>query len=130
MLVFAVFISVTSVSCSKDSDDDDSKKTEEEIGGSLADQVSGTYVGQLANGSTVIEDAYAITVTKLNDVSVSVNAKFFSGKDYNFTLTQSGNQILFSNTTMSNITMYVIGSTLYVSYLTSGGNMNTYTGKK
>lgn len=96
---------------------------------SLADRVAGTYVGKLTYGSEVLEDAYPITVEKLSDTAVKVTAAFFNTPQ-NFNLTENGNQIDFSNSTLSNIKMYVTGNTMNVNYLSTGGYMLSYTGVK
>ena len=97
---------------------------------SLADQVSGTYSGRLTLGEEVLEDAYIVRVTKLTDNTVAVKANFFGDDDMNFNLIQSGSQIAFSNATLSNFSMYALGNTLVINYLSNGGNMLTYTGTK
>lgn len=95
-----------------------------------ASSVVGTYVGKLKYGDEVLEDTYFITVTKLSDTAVEVDAAFFSTPQ-KFNLYQEGNQINFINTSLSNITMYVTGyTTMYVYYLSSGGYMLSYVGEK
>ena len=96
----------------------------------LADRVAGAYSGKLTLGSEVLEDAYIIKVTKLTSTTVSVDAPFFGGEKYNFNLEQQGNQILFTNSTMQNLSMVVMGSQMTVNYLSGGGNMLTYIGTK
>ena len=97
---------------------------------SLADRVEGVYSGRLMLGETVMEDAYIVKIIKQTDTTVSVDAPFFGGETYNFNLSENGNQILFSNSTMQNFSMSVMGNQVSISYLSSGGNMLTYSGTK
>lgn len=96
----------------------------------LADLVEGTYSGRLTLGEEVLEDAYIIKIKKLTDNTVAVNAQFFGDGDINFNLSLSGNQIAFTNATLSNFNMYVLGNTVVINYLANGGYMLTYTGTK
>ena len=97
---------------------------------SLADRVEGIYSGRLMLGETVMEDAYIVKIFKQTDNTVTVEAPFFGGDTYNFNLTENGNQILFSNSTIQNYSMSVMGNQVSISYLSNGGNMLTYNGTK
>ena len=97
---------------------------------SLADRVEGVYSGRLMLGETVMEDAYIIKIIKQTDTTVTVDAPFFGGDTYNFNLSENGSQIMFSNSTIQNFSMSVMGNQVSISYLSSGGNMLTYSGIK
>jgi len=96
----------------------------------LADQVSGTYSGRLKLGEDILEDAYIVSISKLTNTTVAVSAGFLGNQAMNFNLTESGNQIQFSNATLSNFSMFATGNSITINYLSAGGNMLTYTGSK
>ena len=136
MKIFAKYVSILLmvltvglVSCG--SDDSGNSGTDANPVVTLADRVTGTYSGRLMLGGEVRQDAYIVTVTKLTDKTVKVSAKFFGDKgEENFNLSESSNQILFTNSTISNFSMYVTGNSMVINYLSNGGNMLTYTGTK
>lgn len=134
MMLLAVAFSMSFISCGSDDKSDDGSVTAPVATPvSLADRVSGTYSGQLTLGTSVREDAYIIKITKLTDSTVSVWAKFFPDdvdNTMNFNLSESAGQIVFSNQSISDFSMYLTGSTLIINYLSNGGNMLTYTGTK
>lgn len=127
MLLFVTTMSVVFTGCKKDEKEDLVIPPTPTL--SLADQAAGTYVGQLKLGSQVIQDAYAVQVTKLNDTSVKVSANFLS-EATNFNLTQGANQINFVNSTLSYVTIYVTGTTLNASFLNKNNTMTTFMGNK
>ena len=96
---------------------------------SLSGQVAGTYSGKLMNGTTVLRDAYIVTITKLTDNTVSVKAEFFGDKIYNFNLTQSNSQINFVNETIVGFNMVYSSGSIIINYQSSSG-MLTYTGTR
>ncbi len=136
MKIFAKYVSILLmvltvglVSCG--SDDSGNSGTDANPVVTLADRVTGTYSGRLMLGGEVRQDAYIVTVTKLTDKTVKVSANFFGDKgEENFNLSESSNQILFTNSTISNFSMYVTGNSMVINYLSNGGNMLTYTGTK
>ena len=95
----------------------------------LADMVAGTYVGKLTYGDEVLDDAYTITVTKVNDTSVTVTADFFETPQ-NFNLSQRLFTIYFSNTILTNIEIFVDGNTMKVNYQQPEGYKISYRGEK
>lgn len=127
--VLLMVLAMGLVSCGSDSSDDSGKDDNPVV--TLADRVAGTYSGRLMLGTDVREDAYIVTVTKLTDNTVKVAARFFgdAGSE-NFNLSESSNQIVFTNSTISNFSMYVTGNSMVINYLSNGGNMLTYTGTK
>lgn len=128
LMVATAMMSVSFSSCSQDDPEPEPTPEPEYI--SLADQAAGVYVGQLKTGNTLLSDAYAVTVKKLNSSSVKVEADFL-GSGENFTLSKGNNgQINFSNATHNTITMYVVGTTLSVSFVNGAGSMTTFVGSK
>lgn len=122
-IALVAMMSVGLSSC--DGDDSDDSVT----GDDLSVVVQGTYSGRLTNGDVIVSDAYIVTITKLTNETVQVQADFFDGSK-NFNLSKSGNQISFSNATLSNFSMYYMGGNVVINYLSKGGAMLTYNGKK
>lgn len=126
MLMMVLSIGMTVTSCGDDDDEPTPPDPQ-----SLADRVKGTYSGKLTSGSNVLEDAYIVKITKQTDNTVTVEAKFF-GDDggMNFNLSESNGIINFSNSGLSNLTMYMTSGTLIITYKANSGNMLTYTGTR
>ena len=95
----------------------------------LAQRASGVYVGKLVSGGEIVSDAYKVTINRLNSTSVEVIADFFDGT-VNFNVAESQGQIILTNANYSQITMYVTGNTLNISFVNMGGTMTTYVGTK
>lgn len=95
----------------------------------LAQRASGIYVGKLTSGGEIVSDAYKVTINRLNSTSVEVIADFFDGT-VNFNVAESQGQIILTNANYSQITMYVTGNTLNISFVNAGGTMTTYLGNK
>ena len=98
-------------------------------GGDLAQRASGVYVGKLVSGGEIVSDAYKVTINRLNSTSVEVIANFFD-ETVNFNVAESQGQIILTNANYSQITMYVTGNTLNISFVNMGGTMTTYVGTK
>lgn len=122
-IALVAMMSVGLSSCGGDDSDDPV------TGDDLSVVVQGTYSGRLTNGEVIVSDAYIVTITKLTNETVQVQADFFDGSK-NFNLSKSGNQISFSNATLSNFSMYYMGGNVVINYLSKGGAMLTYNGKK
>ena len=95
---------------------------------SLADRVKGTYAGRLMNGTEIVQDAYIVTINKLTDTTVEVQAGFFGDESINFNLSEDGNQIVFTNALLTGFSMVYIDGTLMINYSNSYYGMLTYTG--
>lgn len=95
---------------------------------SLADTVKGTYAGRLMNGTEIVQDAYIVTINKLTDTTVEVQAGFFGDESINFNLSKDGNQISFTNALLSGFSMVYVEGTLMINYSNSYYGMLTYTG--
>jgi len=96
---------------------------------SLAGQVCGTYSGKLMSGTTVVKDAYIVTIEKLTDNTVCVKASFFGESTHNFNLVQSNNQISFNNEMIVGFNMIYNNGSLNINYQSKSG-MLTYTGTR
>lgn len=119
-LVFAVISCVSFVSCS---DDDDNLNQD------MASQVAGVYTGKLTINDEVIEDAYVVTVTRINSSVVSVSAKFLNESE-NYNIVYENGQYKFKSATINNINIVVTGKNINVSYLTNGGWMANFFGTR
>lgn len=119
-LAFAVISCVSFVSCS---DDDDNLNQD------MASQVAGVYTGKLTINDEVIEDAYVVTVTRINSTVVSVSAKFLNESE-NYNIVYENGQYKFKSATINNINIVVTGKNINVSYLTNGGWMANFFGTR
>lgn len=96
----------------------------------ISEIVSGVYVGKLTSGGMVVDDAYKVTITALNSTAVEVKADFFSAPvNFNVVETATG-QYNLSNANYSEITMYVTGNTLNISFVNAAQTMTSYVGYK
>lgn len=120
-LAFAVISCVSFVSCSDDDDDN--------LNQDMASQVAGVYTGKLTINDEVIEDAYVVTVTRINSSVVSVSAKFLNESE-NYNIVYENGQYKFKSATINNINIVVTGKNINVSYLTNGGWMANFFGTR
>lgn len=120
-LAFAVISCVSFVSCSDDDDDN--------LNQDMASQVAGVYTGKLTINDEVIEDAYVVTVTRINSSVVSVSAKFLNEPE-NYNIVYENGQYKFKSATINNINIVVTGKNINVSYLTNGGWMANFFGTR
>lgn len=100
-------------------------------GQDLASIVAGTYVGRLISGGEVVNDAYKVVINRLNSTAVEIAASFFGDAPVNFNVTEnSTGQYNLTNINYSNITMYVSGKTLYISFVNGVQTMTSFVGTK
>lgn len=116
VLACATMLSV--LACTKDSEYSDD-----------ASAVAGVYTGKLLYGTSVVEDAYVISVGRISSSVVSVTADFLNGSmNFNVQKTSSGYNLV--SETIANIQMTVSGKALTVNYQTTGGYMFTFQGTR
>ena len=100
-------------------------------GSDIAKTVSGTYVGRLTSGGEVVSDAYKVVVNRLNSTAVEVDASFFGNTPVNFNVAEtSTGQYNLTNINYSDITMYVSGKTLNISFVNAAQTMTSFVGTK
>lgn len=100
-------------------------------GPDLASIVAGTYVGRLTSGGEVVSDAYKVVINRLNSTAVEIVASFFGDAPVNFNVTEnSTGQYNLTNINYSDITMYVSGKTLYISFVNGAQTMTSFVGVK
>lgn len=121
MLLMLLVFSIGMVSCSND----DNEPT-----GDYASEVAGIYTGKLSVNNTVIEDAYVVRVDKISSKVVRVNAEFYQDGYENYNVSYVNGQYVFESETSVNITISVIGKAMNLSYLSVGGNINTFRGTR
>lgn len=121
LIIQAGSVSAT-IAINQDGDDDDDDD--------LATRASGIYVGKLTSGGEIVNDAYKITITRLNSTSVEVDAAFFGGDPVNFNVSESQGQLLLTNANYSEINMYITGNTLNCSFVNAAQTMTSFVGTK
>lgn len=92
-----------------------------------ASKVSGVYIGKLSSGGQVIEDVYVVSIDRITNVAVSVNADFFNSST-NFNVTYSNGIYTLSSGNYNNITITVQNKTLTINFLNAYGTMTTFYG--
>lgn len=121
MLLTLCFSMGAMTSCS---DDDEEPNTDG------SGSVAGTYSGKLLYGTETIEDAYVVTIKKVTSSVVTVYADFLDDEGMNCNVSQSGGTYTLVNEAQPNISITVYGNTISISYLTAGGWMYTFNGRK
>lgn len=93
--------------------------------------VAGVYTGKLLYGTEIIEDAYVVRLNRVSSTVVTMYADFF-GDDLsaNFNISKDGNVYSLYSATVYNMTTTVSGKQMTLNYLTTGGNMYTFSGAK
>ena len=93
--------------------------------------VAGVYTGKLLYGTEIIEDAYVVRLNRVSSTVVTMYADFF-GDDLcaNFNISREGNVYSLYSATVYNMTTTVSGKQITINYLTTGGNMYTFSGAK
>ncbi len=124
MLLTLCFSVGVMTSCS---DDDDEPQTDN------GTAVAGTYSGRLSYGTTIVEDAYIVTISRVTSSVVTVYAGFLDkvyDEGLNCNVSQSNGTYTLVNEAQPNISITVYGNTINISYLTGGGLMYTFNGQK
>lgn len=116
ILLFGLFFS----SCDKD---DDEKSD-------LASSVSGIYTGKLSIGSTVIEDAYVVMITKISSTIVRVDADFYADGHKNYNVKDAGSQIVLEDSTDTLTNISISGKSISISFLNENNTMTKFIGIK
>ena len=96
----------------------------------VAKRISGVYSGKLMTGSTTLDDAYVVTISKISNTVVSLRADFLPGNAQNFNVTSIGGQYILDTSTLSNISISVTGKKLIISYTNIYGNLVVFNGQR
>ncbi len=123
LVLMAVILSVTSYSCSDDNKEDEPQED-------YASAISGVYTGQLTSGGYVIEDVYVVTITKISNKAVRVNAELFENGGANFNVTYKNGMYTLESNNIGQMTASVQQKTLSMSFLNGAGSMTTFYGSK
>ena len=121
-LMMMLAMSLSFVSCGGD----DEKENVTDNAGAVA----GIYTGKLKVGSSIVEDAYVVTITRISSTVVKVTADFYNGGNANYNVSKEGAQYIFSSESSSGINISVTGKAITMSFLNQGNTMTTFTGSR
>lgn len=122
MLIAFIGMGMTFTSCSDDEKDDDLYNSSD-----YGAAVAGVYAGKLTSGGYVIDDAYIVTITRISNTVVKMNADFFDNS-VNFNVSYANGIYNLTNADYSDENITVLNKTLSIVFRNAAGSNTMFNG--